>query len=155
MTDIRTMKLDLDKAKRDEQRARGEMSRCETQSNNQQVHMESLLAHREECVHGLRTAKESGLNIVQIREYQLLLKHLDGVVKEQQEKVDICQVKYEKAHDEWIVKNEHLGKMREMMQEAEQEDRERRELEMNGGEQVPQDGTDSYGGLTGRRLKTS
>lgn len=156
MTNIRQIKADYDKARRDETRANNEMSQCETQTENQQAQLDTLLSHREECVEGLRTAKQSGLNIIQIREYQLLLKHLDGVVKEQQGKVDICQVKYEKCRDEWMLKNERLKRLDEMMKEAQQEEREQREREINGetGSSLDSGQDSTYIGVTGKRLGT-
>lgn len=153
-SNIRELKADYDKAKRAEQRAQAEMSRCEQLSDNQQSQLDDLLSHRVECVEGLRTAKESGLNIIQIREYQLLLKHLDGVVKEQQDKVDICQVRYEQSRDEWLVKSERLKRLSDMMTDAEKEMREQREREINGG--VLKDESNSHNethvGITGRKL---
>ena len=156
MYDIHELRQNLNKARRDEQRTRSEMERYEQQTEKQKSHLGTLMDHRDECVHGLRTAKDSGLSIVQIREYQLLLKHVDTVVQEQQEKVDLSQIKFEQARDDWKEACVKLEDVSELMDEAEAMERERKEKLING--EVEEDGLeqdDTYNGFTGRRLKIS
>lgn len=94
-------KLDLSRARREERKAESDMNLRQSQADEQKDHLEVLLDYRDECVEGLRTAKQSGLTIVQIREYQLLMQHLSVVVEEQQDKVDISQVNYDKSKAVW------------------------------------------------------
>ena len=150
---IREIKADFDKAKRAEQRAQAELVRSEQLTESQKSQLDTLLKHREECLEGLRDAKSSGLNIIQIREYQLLLKHLEGVLHEQQEKIDICQVREEESRDDWVQKSERLERLQLMMQQVEQDLRDEREREINGqAEPADKKHTDTYIGVTGKRL---
>lgn len=99
-------KLDLSRARREERKAESDMSLKQSQADEQKEQLETLLDYRDECVEGLRTAKQSGLTIVQIREYQLLMQHLSVVVEEQQGKVDISQVNYDESKAVWQGKHD-------------------------------------------------
>ncbi len=158
MTDIDEVRTSLDKAKRDERSASSEMRRRDAQAEEQKKQLETLFNHRDECVEGLKKAKESWLTIVQMREYQLLLQHLSTVVEEQQTKVDISQNNYEQARSVWKLKHERCEKLEKLYEQLLAEQREQEEKEFE--EKQTAGTTGNYlkeggaSGITGKRLKT-
>ncbi len=163
MDDIVHMRKRLERALREARNAENELGFRETQMEQQKKHLETLLDYRDECVGGLKSAKESGLTIVQMREYQLLLQHLSAVVEEQQYKVDLSQKNYEQVREVYEEKSQQLEKMRKTMAELEQA-----RLEQVVGEDednttdVDVDGTarrrdasaNKTSGIAGKRLRT-
>ena len=163
MDDIVHMRKRLERALREARNAENELGFRETQMQQQKKHLDTLLDYRDECVGGLKSAKESGLTIVQMREYQLLLQHLSAVVEEQQYKVDLSQKNYEQVREVYEEKSQQLEKMRKTMEEMEQA-----RLEQVVGEDedsttdVDVDGTarrrdasaNKTSGIAGKRLKT-
>ncbi len=159
MDDIVHMRKRMERAVREARNAENELGFRETQMEQQKKHLETLLDYRDECVSGLKSAKESGLTIVQMREYQLLLQHLSSVVEEQQYKVDLSQKNYEQVKAVYQEKSQQLEDIRHTMNEMEQA-----RLEQVVGEEddaatdVSVDGTAKRAGgatgIAGKRLKT-
>lgn len=102
-------------AQREERIASDEMFNCEHKANDLQAQLDTILQYREECHNGLKTAKESRLSVVQVRECQLLIQYLDTVVDTRQYKADISQEKYEESKIAWKKKSEQLEKIREKL----------------------------------------
>lgn len=111
----KTRKL-AEQAQREERIASDEMSNNEYKATDLQAQLETILQYREECHNGLKTAKESRLSVVQIRECQLLIQYLDTVVETRQYKADISQEKYEDSKITWKKKREHLDNIKEKLE---------------------------------------
>ena len=159
---IRELKSDLNLARRDEKRAQGDMIRCEQQAERQLRHLEALLTHRDECVNGLKNAEQSGLSIVQMREYQLLLEHINSVVQEQQEKLDVSQINFEVSREIWQRKQERTMRLNDMLESVRDADESEKSGDRLIGESPdqPEDAEKSqdtvvHGRITGKRLKTN
>lgn len=95
----------LTKVRQEEIRASNEMYSDELKVIQQKDQLDTCLNYREESLNGLKSAKSSGLSIVQIRECQLLVQYLDTVVETWQYKTDICEERYEKSKSLWQSKN--------------------------------------------------
>ena len=160
MDDIVHMRKRMERALREARNAENELGFRETQMDQQKKHLETLLDYRDECVGGLKSAKESGLTIVQMREYQLLLQHLSSVVEEQQYKVDLSQKNYEQVKEVYQEKSEKLEEIRQTMNEMDHA-----RLEQVVGEEDDAASTDTpvggasrqaakTSGIAGKRLKT-
>lgn len=121
MSDFNKKRSDVDVARRQESKAFNELEFCECQSKEQTSQLETLLQYRDECQDGLKTAKNTGLTPVHVREYQLLVTHINSVVEVTQHKVDLCQEKYEKAKQAWQEKNEIFAKIKEVKKESEKQ----------------------------------
>ncbi len=114
MLSLNKKRSDMDIARRQESKAFNELEFCECQVKEQASQLETLLQYRNECRDGLKTAKDTGLTPVHVREYQLLVKHINSVVEVVQHKVDLCQEKHEKAKQIWQEKNEVFVKIKDM-----------------------------------------
>jgi flagellar biosynthesis chaperone FliJ len=132
MSDIKEIKTLVDKAKRDESKAFNEMTSDEVKAGEQKSQLEACQTYREECLEGLKSAKTSGLSIVQIRECQVLMQHLDSVLETRQYKADISQESYEKLKKVWVKKNDHYEQLRETLEKAIEE----RQNTMVGGDEA-------------------
>ncbi len=104
---------DLDIARRQESRAYNEMEYRLQQAKEQKSQLDSLLDYRSECMEGLSNAKETGLTAVHVREYQLLMKHINSVVEVIEHKVNASQDNLNKAQETWQQKNEYFTKVKE------------------------------------------
>ncbi len=105
-----------DKAHREERVACDEMANSEKKAVENQTQLETLLCYRKECHDGLKTAKESGLSVVQVRECQLLIQYLDTVVETRQYKADISQEKYDESRVIWKKKREYYMQIKEKLE---------------------------------------
>ena len=121
MDDINQIRSFVNQAKREERKASNDMYNHEHRANHEQSQLETCLNYRAECLNGLKTAKDSGLSVVQIRECQLLVKYLDSVVETRQYKADISQEDYEKAEVAWQEKQESLENLKQALQKHETE----------------------------------
>lgn len=106
-------KSDLDIARRQESKAYNELEFRIQQAKEQKSQLGSLLEYRDECMEGLTNARETGLTPVHVREYQLLMKHINSVVEVIEHKVNASQDNLDKAQEIWHKKNEHFIKMKE------------------------------------------
>jgi flagellar biosynthesis chaperone FliJ len=109
---------DLDIARRQESQAHNELDYRERQAQEQRSQLDALVQHRKECIDGLKTAKNSGLTPVHVREFQLLMTHIDSVIEITEHKVEASQENYEKAKAVWHEKNEKYVKEKEVMKQA-------------------------------------
>ena len=105
-------KSDLDIASRQESKAFNELEYRTQQAKEQKSQLESLLEYRDECMEGLANARETGLTPVHVREYQLLMKHINSVVEVIEHKVNATQDNLDKAQEIWNEKNEHFVKVK-------------------------------------------
>ena len=121
MDDINNIRSLVNQAKREERKASNDMSNHEHRANHEQSQLDTCLTYKEECLNGLKTAKDSGLSIVQIRECQLLVKYIDSVVETRQYKADISQENYEKVEAVWQEKHDNLDKLIQALQQLEAE----------------------------------
>jgi flagellar biosynthesis chaperone FliJ len=121
MDDINQMRRLVNQAKREECRASNDMYIHENQANHEQSQLETCLTYKEECLNGLKTAKDSGLSIVQIRECQLLVQYIDSVVETRQYKADISQENYEEAKAVWQEKQDSLENLKQALKKLEAE----------------------------------
>ena len=106
----------VEKAHREEVKASNEMYSDEQKALQQREQLDTCLDYRDECLNGLKSAKTSGLSVVQVRECQLLVQYLDTVVETRQYKSDICEEKYETSKRLWQKKNEHYLQLKETLQ---------------------------------------
>ena len=132
MSEIKEIKALVEKANREESKAFNEMTSEEVKAKEQKEQLDACSTYREECLEGLKSAKTSGLSIVQIRECQVLMQHLDSVLETRQYKADISQETYEKLKKVWTKKNEHYAELKETLNKAIKE----RENMMVGGEEA-------------------
>ena len=121
MDDINKMRKLVNQAKREECRASNDMYSHENQANHEQSQLETCLTYKEECLNGLRTAKDSGLSVVQIRECQLLVQYIYSVVETRQYKADISQENYQQARVVWQKKQDSLGSLKQALKKLEAE----------------------------------
>ncbi len=121
MDDINQMRRLVKQAKREECRASNDMYIHENHAHHEQSQLETCLTYKEECLNGLKTAKDSGLSIVQIRECQLLVQYIDSVVETRQYKADICQENYEDAKVVWQEKQDSLENLKQALKKLQAE----------------------------------
>ncbi len=121
MDDINQMRRLVKQAKREECRASNDMYIHENQAHHEQSQLETCLTYKEECLNGLKTAKDSGLSIMQIRECQLLVQYIDSVVETRQYKADISQENYEDARVVWQEKQDSLENLKQALKKMEVE----------------------------------
>ena len=140
MSDLKETRILVDKAKREEVKAFNKMVSDEAKAKEQQAQLDTCITYRNECLDSLKTSKSSGLSVVQVRECQLLMQYLDSVVETRQYKADISIESYEELKSVWTEKNEHYEKLKEILEQMEIEDRERRENTMVGEEDDSGDG---------------
>ena len=128
MDDINQIRNRVVLAKREERRASNDMYNHKHRANHEQLQLETCVTYKEECLNGLKTAKDSGLSVVQIRECQLLVQYLDSVVETRQYKADISQENYEKAEAEWQEKNDSLENLKQELHKLEADNNDQNEL---------------------------
>lgn len=104
---------DLDIARRQESKAYNELEYRSQQAKEQKSQLDTLLQYRNECMEGLASAKETGLTPAHVREYQLLMKHINSVVEVIEYKVNASQDNLDKAQEVWHQKNEYFIKVKE------------------------------------------
>ncbi len=161
MDEERLLKARLEKALREARNAENERHFRDQQMAQQQRHLDSLMNHRQECVNGLKSAKKSGLSIVQTREYQLLMQHLRDVVEEQQYKVEVSQLNFEQADKVWREKQQNLEQLQQAMQnliESKQESLIEDGKVVSDATQINDKSArhaDTLAGIAAKRLKTS
>lgn len=112
----------VEKAHREESKASDKMYSDEQKAIIQREQLDTCLDYRDECLHGLKSAKSSGLSVVQVRECQLLVQYLDTVVETRQYQSDICDENHEKSKKIWTKKNEHYIKLKEQLKEFDSND---------------------------------
>ncbi len=134
MSDLKETRSLVDKAKREEVKAFNEMVSDEEKAKEQQSQLDTCITYRDECLDGLKSAKSSGLSVVQVRECQLLMQYLDSVVETRQYKADISSESYDKLKSVWKKKNDHFEQLKATLEKQEIEARERRENTMVGGD---------------------
>ncbi len=105
----------LDIARRQESKAYNELEYRTQQAREQKSQLDSLREYREECMEGLTNARETGLTPVHVREYQLLMTHIDSVVETIEYKVNASQDNLDKAQEVWHKKNDHFTKVKESL----------------------------------------
>ncbi len=135
MSDLKETRSLVEKAHREEVKAFNKMVSDEEKAKEQQSQLDTCITYRDECLDGLKTAKSSGLSVVQVRECQLLMQYLDSVVETRQYKADISSESYEKLKVVWTQKSEHYEQLKVALEKQEIEDRERRENTMIGGDE--------------------
>jgi flagellar biosynthesis chaperone FliJ len=92
-------------ARREESRAHNEMDYYQRVAKGQQIQMEVLLQHKTECVKGIANAKKTGLPPAHVKEFKLLMDHIDLTVETLSYKVDKSHADYEKSKEVWLKKN--------------------------------------------------
>ncbi len=113
-------KSNLDIARRQESKAYNDLEYRSQQANEQKSQLDSLLEYRDECMEGLSNAREAGLMPIHVREYQLLMTHIDSIVETVEYKVNASQENLDKAQEVWHKKNEHFIKVKESIKENEE-----------------------------------
>lgn len=108
-------------ARREESKAHNEMDYYERAANGQQEQMNALLKHKKECVNGIVKAKATGLSPVHVREFKLLMTHIDSVLETLSYKVDKSQENYEKSKETWQEKNSTFEEIKEHLRQIELE----------------------------------
>ncbi len=104
---------DLDIARRQESKAYNELEFRSQQAKEQKSQLDALLEYKNECLEGLANARESGLTPAHVREYQLLMKHINSIVEVIEYKVNASQDNLDKAQEVWQQKNEYFEKVKE------------------------------------------
>jgi len=113
MSDLYKDKSDLHIARCQESKAHNDLAYCKNQAVDQEHQLEELLKHKEECVDGLKMAKQTGLTPLHIRELQLLVKHITSVLETLSYKVEASQKNLEMAEEVWHEKNEYFETVKE------------------------------------------
>ncbi|HEB55752.1 MAG TPA: hypothetical protein ENI98_05495 [Gammaproteobacteria bacterium] len=106
-------KNDLDRARREETRAFNELEYRSQQAKEQRQQLDALLKYRKECLDGLANARDTGLTPVHVREYQLLMAHINSAVELTEIKVSACESNLEEAREQWEKKNIEYEKIRD------------------------------------------
>ena len=172
MDELSDIKKRLQRAIRDVQNAEDELAYRKKLFEEQQKKMTTLLDYRDECMTGLTSAKSSGLSIVQIREYQLLLRHLGSVLDDQSYKIDLCNRNYEQARTSYDEKKALLEQQQKLLEQEEKlraeqytdgmtgeggeqpGDENSKGMQENMVEETSENSPARDAGLAGRRLKT-
>lgn len=113
-------KSNLDIARRQESKAYNDLEYRSQQANEQKSQLDSLLEYRDECMEGLSNAREAGLMPIHVREYQLLMTHIDSIVETVEYKVNASQENLDKAQEVWHKKNAHFIKVKESIKKNEE-----------------------------------
>lgn len=116
MSELSETRRLVEQAQYEERKANDEMNNNKLRAEDLQQQLDTLLVYRDECHSGLKTAKESRLSVVQVRECQLLIQYLDTVVETRQYKADIGHEKYDESKLVWKKKHEHLLKIKEKLE---------------------------------------
>lgn len=117
MSNIKRRDDAYEQARRQENTAHNEMDYYERQAARQRMQLDGLFKYKDECVNGLKMAKENGLTPVHIREFQLLMTHINSSIETVAYKVDVSQDKYEEAKEVWQNKNEHFETIKESIKQ--------------------------------------
>ena len=104
---------DLDIARRQESKAYNELEFRSQQAKEQKSQLDALLEYKNECLDGLANARESGLTPAHVREYQLLMKHINSIVEVVEYKVNASQDNLDKAQEVWQQKNKYFEQVKE------------------------------------------
>jgi len=110
-------KTNLDIARRQESKAFNELEFRTQQAKEQKLQLNSLLEYQNECREGLANALEMGLAPVHMREYQLLMKHINSVVQDIEYKVTASQDNLDIANEVWQEKNEKFTEVKQLIKE--------------------------------------
>jgi flagellar biosynthesis chaperone FliJ len=92
--ELKNIVQQLVEGKKQERIAQGDVSFSKRRLGDQRKHLDHLLSYREECASGLRFAGND-LTIAQMRDYELLLQHLDVVVDAQQQRLQESERQHE------------------------------------------------------------
>ncbi len=122
---------DFEQARRQESKAHNELDIRARQAMEQKTQLDALLQHKDECIAGLKIAKENGLAPMHIRELKLLMAHVNSSIETVAYKVDISQDNYEEAKDVWQEKSEHFEKEKVIKKLKDEKDKEKRVEESN------------------------
>jgi len=121
MDSAKTVDDDFSQVRREESKAHNELSYYEGVAKGQKTQMAALLQHKDECVKGIARAKKTGLPPVHVREFELLMAHIDLTLETLLYKVDKSKVDYEKAKEIWLQKCKVLADVKEEMKQKDQE----------------------------------
>ncbi len=113
MDNAETVGDGFSQARREESKAHNEMDYYERVAKGQQAQMDVLLQHKTECIKGIARAKKSGLPPAHVREFQLLMDHIDLTVETLSYKVDKSHADYEKSNQIWLGKNKVFKDIKE------------------------------------------
>lgn len=109
------------RVRREESKAHNEMDYYERIAKGQQTQMDALLVHKDECVTGIAQAKKSGLPPVHVREFELLMAHIDLTVETLSYKVEKSLSDFKKAKEIWLQKNKIFNDLKEEIRQKELE----------------------------------
>ena len=113
MDNAKTVDEKFSQVRREESKAHNEMDYYERVAKGQQAQMDVLLDHKSECIKGIARAKKSGLPPAHVREFQLLMDHIDLTVETLSYKVDKSHADYEKSNQIWLGKNKIFEDIKE------------------------------------------
>ena len=69
---------------------------------DQKKRLQELLSYREQYLSDYQQAGNRGLNAIQLREYQLFIARLDGVIEQQKKQVELGLQQHEKSQHTWL-----------------------------------------------------
>ena len=121
MDNAETVDEKFSQVRREESKAHNEMDYYERVAKGQQAQMDVLLQHKAECIKGIARAKKTGLPPAHVREFQLLMDHIDLTVETLSYKVDKSHADYEKSNEIWLEKNKIFKDIKEEIKQKEQE----------------------------------
>ena len=116
MADLDEIKAVLAKAKRQAHIAESDLGYSELRLEEQRKQLDNLMKYRDECARGMYT-KDNGLTIAQMRDYELLLQHLEGVVSTQHQRVVSSQNEFEGCKVHLSDVRQHCEKIETLMQQ--------------------------------------
>ncbi len=121
MKNTKVLNSDFERARRMENKAHNDLDYCERLAQRQKSQLDGLYKHKDECVNGLKEAKGTGMTPVHIREFQLLMAHVNSVIETISFKVDATQAEYEKAKETWEEKSAEFKVIKEEAKKKEEE----------------------------------
>lgn len=122
-------------AKQNERLAAKEHGETLRAFQQQQHQLDELIAYRKQYFEKFQRAGESGLSIVQLRDYQLFLSRLDQAINQQRQQVEHDQQACQESQQNWKDKRgrskmiDKVVENRASVENAEQQVREQRETD--------------------------
>jgi flagellar biosynthesis chaperone FliJ len=143
--------------RKQERIAEDDASYSEQRLEAQRKHLDDLLRYKEECTSGLRSAG-NGFSVAQMRDYELLLQHLDVVVEAQQQRLQASQREYKNCCTKLCEVQEKNREIEKLIINARQKQRDKMDYQEDEQKVRIEDTSDKLKpekGVPGKQLKSS
>ncbi len=101
MDDIKTLQQQIKTYRYRVQVAEDDVKNAQQQFTIQQQQLDSLISYQSECEQGFLSLPDNAFYYAQRRECKLLLNHIEGVIDEQQHRVENCYHYGEQCQQQW------------------------------------------------------